>query len=146
MKRVFSGIFIYARENITYEQDRKMSLVEKIMKLSKSEADILTNLFSIVKICMEHVEETQHLNGAQKKALVIETIHQIIDTSGGPLDAFDSILKPLISGAIEEFISIDKKGFRLKTKKCKGLCGFILNCFSCRPCARCACGRCNGRT
>ena len=57
-----------------------MSLVEKIMLSTKSEADTLTNLFSIVRTCMEHVEETQHLDGTQKKALVIETIHQIIDT------------------------------------------------------------------
>ena len=145
MKRDFSGIFNYAKDNITYGQG-EMSLVETIIKLTKNKTDTLTNIFSIVKICMEHVETIQHLDGAQKKALVIETIHQIIDTAGGPLDAFDPILKPLISGAIEEFISIDKKGFRLKTKKCKGLCGFILNCFSCRPCARCACGRCNGHT
>ena len=33
----------------------------------------------------------------------------------------DPILKPLISAAIEEFIIIDKKGFRLQTKKCKGI-------------------------
>ena len=123
-----------------------MSLVEKIMKLTKSEADILTNLCLIVKTCMEHAEETEHLDGAQKKALVIETIHQIIDTTNGPLDMFDSVLKPLIGGAIEEFIIIDKKGFKLKTKQCKGIWGFILNCFSCRPCARCACRRCNGHT
>ena len=57
-----------------------MSLVEKIMKLTKNETDTLENFFSIVKTCMEHVEETQHLDGTQKKALVIETIHQIIDT------------------------------------------------------------------
>jgi hypothetical protein len=101
-----------------------MSLVETIIKLTKNKTDTLTNIFSIVKICMEHVETIQHLDGTQKKALVIETIHQIIDTAGGPLDAFDPILKPLISDAIEEFISIDKKGFKLKTKKFKGLCGF----------------------
>jgi len=33
--------------------------------------------------------------------LVIETIHKIIEIDNGPLDIFDPILKPLISGAIE---------------------------------------------
>jgi len=123
---------------------KQMSLVDKIFKLTKNEKDTLTNLFLIIKTCMTHVENTKNLNGAQKKALVIETIHRIIEIDEGPLDIFDPILKPLIGGAVEEFIHIDKKGFRLKTKKCKGIWDFILNCFSCRLCVRCSCKRCNG--
>ena len=45
---------------------------------------------------------------------------------------FDEVLKPLVEGMIEEFVKIDKKGFRLKTKKCRGFWESM--CQSCKGC------------
>ena len=67
--------------------------------------------------------------GGEKKALVIDSIHRIIEIDNGPLDMFDEVLKPLVEGMIEEYVEIDKKGFRLKTKKCRG---FWAMCQSCK--------------
>jgi hypothetical protein len=60
------------------------------------------------------------------------SIHQIIEIDNGPLDMFDEVLKPLVEGMIEEFVEIDKKGFRIKTKKCRGFWESM--CQSCKGC------------
>ena len=114
-----------------------MSLVEDIMKATQfirgesTEKDTFVNLFVLVKTCMQQVERIKGLSGGEKKALVIDSIHQIIEIDNGPLDMFDEVLKPLVEGMIEEFVEIDKKGFTLKTKKCRGVWEFM-----CRPCRR----------
>ena len=41
---------------------------------------------------------------------------------------FDEVLKPLVEGMIEEFVEIDKRGFRLKTKKCRGVWAMCQSC------------------
>ena len=114
-----------------------MSLVTDIISATKiirgesNEKNSFVNLFVLVKTCMQQVERIKGLSGGQKKTLVIDSIHQIIEIDNGPLDMFDEVLKPLVEGMIEEFVEIDKKGFRLKTKKCRGVREFM-----CRPCRR----------
>ena len=114
-----------------------MSLVTDIISATKiirgesNEKNSFVNLFVLVKTCMQQVERIKGLSGGQKKTLVIDSIHQIIEIDNGPLDMFDEVLKPLVEGMIEEFVEIDKKGFTLKTKKCRGVWEFM-----CRPCRR----------
>ncbi len=115
-----------------------MSLVEDIMRATKfirgesTEKDTFVNLFVLVKTCMQQVERIKGLSGGEKKALVIDSIHQIIEIDNGPLDMFDEVLKPLVEGMIEEYVEIDKTGFRIKTKKCRGFWESM--CQSCKGC------------
>jgi len=91
------------------------------LRLVKKDENVLTGLFKFVKVAMTHVEKITDLSGVEKKELVIDVVHRIIEIDDGPLDMFDEILKPMVRGAVEEFVDIDKNGFKLKTKKCKGL-------------------------
>ncbi len=115
-----------------------MSLVEDIMRATQfirgesTEKDTFVNLFVLVKTFMQQVERIKGLSGGEKKALVIDSIHQIIEIDNGPLDMFDEVLKPLVEGMIEEYVEIDKTGFRIKTKKCRGFWESM--CQSCKGC------------
>lgn len=96
---------------------------QAVLRLVKKDENVLTGLFKFVKCAMTHVEKISNLNGVEKKELVIDIVHRIIEIDDGPLDMFDEIFKPMVRGAVEEFVDIDKNGFKLKlkTNPCKKL-------------------------
>lgn len=81
--------------------------------------NVMSGLFKFIKISMEYVEDIQGLTGREKKDLVIEVVHELIDRDEGPLDRFDDIIKPLVEGAIEQFIEVGHNGIKLNVKKPK---------------------------
>jgi hypothetical protein len=54
------------------------------------------------------------LDGAAKKALIIDVIHQIMDDTESPMDAFEPILKPLIGATIDKFLVVRRNRLRLR--------------------------------
>ena len=72
-----------------------------------SENRIIAQLIMLVK----YVEELQGISGEQKKAYVVEHLHDTFDISDE--------LKPLLSEFIDVLISVDKGRLKLVKKKVK---------------------------
>lgn len=92
---------------------------EAVMSVLNGEGHIISKIMHITKMLIEHVDSISQLKPHAKKNLIIAVIHQVIDEDEGPLDAFDDIIKPMVSAAIDEFIEVNKNGLRvaMPTKK-----------------------------
>ena len=92
---------------------------EAVMSVLNGEGHIIAKIMHITKMLIEHVDSISQLKPQAKKNLIIAVIHQVIDEDEGPLDAFDDIIKPMVSAAIDEFIEVNKNGLRvaMPTKK-----------------------------
>jgi hypothetical protein len=94
--------------------------------LNKKDGNVMTKMMTIVKLLIEQVDEIKLLSGEEKKQLVITVIYEMIDDDDGPLDIFDTVLKPLIASAIDELILVGKTGLKFaptsRGEKCSCLC------------------------
>jgi hypothetical protein len=84
--------------------------------LGKIGGGIMPNIIRIVKLMIEYIDANQVLSGKEKKEFVIQIIHDIIDEDDGYMDAFDGVIKPIISSAIDELILVGKNGLRFAPK------------------------------
>lgn len=84
--------------------------------LRKTGGGIVPNIITIVKLMIEYIDANQTLSGKEKKEIVIQIIHGIIDEDKGYMDAFDDLIKPIISSAIDELVSVGKNGLRFAPK------------------------------
>ena len=99
---------------------------EDLIKISKNIIKIyptginLSNMAPATVEVLSEIKELYHLNGEQKKELVIDVLHYVIDnTDAGVLEQLDPVIKQVIPGVIDSLIKVENGQLVLeKPKNC----------------------------
>jgi hypothetical protein len=118
-----------------------MSLVTDV-KISAEELEVLgikileafpeglttVTLFQAVSDSMVMVGQIKNMRGVDKKQLVIDMLHYILDkTDSGYLEAIEPFIKKSIPQVIDTLIDVEKGNLRFNPKMKKRM----MSCFSC---------------
>lgn len=119
--------------------EHAVTLFQKVKTLFNDKELNRTNLFKFLELAMEAVELNKDLSGAQKKALVIETIKLAINEMIPDSEEFQIVehyVNYFIDQTIDEIIEINGGKLKINPKKSK-----FYSCFSkCRcPLRLCGC-------
>ena len=91
----------------------------------------LATLPTLVKLACQTVQSYKTLRGAEKKALVIVALQQLIEQTqaqqGADVAAFSPIFVALVPTLIDEFVSVSKDGLDIEVQAPKG----CMRLFSC---------------
>lgn len=87
---------------------------EDLIKISKNIIKIyptginLSNMAPATVEVLSEIKELYHLSGEQKKELVIDVLHYVIDnTDAGVLEQLDPVIKQVIPGVIDSLIKVE---------------------------------------
>ncbi len=96
-----------------------IKISKKIIKLHPSGIN-LSNLAPATIEVLSEIKELYHLNGEQKKDLVIDVLHYVIDnTDAGVLENLDPVIKQVIPGVIDSLVKVENGQLVLeKPKNC----------------------------
>ena len=95
-------------------KDDSPTTAEDLIRISNNIIKIYPagiNLSNIAPASVEvlsEIKELYHLNGEQKKDLVIDVLHYVIDnTDAGVLEHLDPVIKQVIPGVIDSLIKVE---------------------------------------
>ena len=94
-------------------------LFEHMQNIRNPEKNILSEIFDIVIELIQLASKINNYSGKRKKELVIRVIFECIKKENETmLEVFDTIILPMISNAIDDFIRVHKDGLKLETVEC----------------------------
>ena len=105
-------------------------LYEELKKVIGNRKLSRSNIVNVVLSLMQVVEHYDNVHGIQKKALILDALHHLIDKQiSDSEEAIEMklVVQTILPTVIDTFVSLDKKELEIKLKK---RCGKLFACFS----------------
>jgi hypothetical protein len=78
----------------------------------------IENIMDVLPQIIAHVQHYKHLNGKQKKDMIVSMLKHLIDITDGPGndEVWDPIIKRLIPSVVNTLVKVDQGKLKLNTK------------------------------
>jgi len=110
--------------------DDVVTIGEDIVKIFPTGVNLKNMADATMKV-LSKVTTLYHLNGEQKKDLVVDILCYVVDnTDAGALEFLDPVIKDMLPGLIDTLIMVD--GGKLHIAKPKNCANKLKGCFGCK--------------